>query len=454
MTRRIALSLVLLAALPTLAPVAAPRTDPPAAEAAFAWPESAAGRAGRAFLAMLADGSESAIRGFESSYRTQEALEKTPMPERIRRAQGLRERFGPLTPIAVVKSATALVVVSARTADGDIVELEFAMSSQQPDKLESIGVAFEGPATTAPQQPMTDASRKELVEGVAKAVTDRYVFPDVGRKMADKIRGELASGHYASISREKEMAGQLTEDLRSVANDRHLAVRFEPADSPEGRHGPGASGDEAARDNYAFKKVELLEGNIGYLRFDLFLADPEAMKTADAALAFLRHADAIIFDLRQNGGGDPEMIRHITSYFFDSPTHLNSMMDRTGAIVDDFWTGDVPGARFPAGLPLFVLTSHSTFSGAEEFTYNLKNLHRATIIGEITGGGAHPVQPVRINDRFVVGVPFLRAVNPITKTNWEGVGVEPDVKIPADQALEKAIELARDARRGKRPGGA
>jgi hypothetical protein len=328
------------------------------------------------------------------------------------------------------------------------------MSSGQPDKLESIGIVFEGPVSTAPQQPMTDASRKELVEGVAKAVSDQYVFPEVGRKMADKIRGELASGHYASIAREKEMATQLTGDLRSVADDKHLAVRFEPADSSEGPHGPASFGEEPARDNYAFKKVELLEGNIGYLRLDLFLADPEAMKTADAALAFLRHADSIIFDLRQNGGGDPEMIRHITSYFFDSPTHLNSMMDRNGAIVDDFWTGDVPGAKFPAGLPLFVLTSHSTFSGAEEFTYNLKNLHRATIIGETTGGGAHPVQPVRINDRFVVGVPFLRAVNPITKTNWEGVGVEPDVKIPADQALEKAIELARDARGGKRPGGA
>jgi len=283
MTRYIALSLALLAPLPALASTAAPPSEPPAAAAAFAWPDSAAGRAGRAFLAMLADGSEGAITSFESSYRTREALEKTPMPERIRRAQGLRERFGSLTPVVVVKSSTGQVVISARTADGDTVELEFTMSAAQPDKLESIGVAVEGPAPGAPQQPMTDASRKELVEGVAQAVSDRYVFPDVGRKMAARIRGELTSGAYASIAREKEMARRLTEDLRSVADDKHLAVRFEPADSPEGPHGRASLGEDAARDNYAFRKVELLEGNIGYLRFDMFLGDPEAMKTARPA---------------------------------------------------------------------------------------------------------------------------------------------------------------------------
>jgi len=451
MTRPIALSLILLAALPALGQAAVTPTDPPAAAAAFEWPATAAGRAARAYFAMMADRSESAIRGFESSYRTPQALTKTPMAERIQRAQSVRERFGSLTPVAVARSSAALAVISTRTADGDTIELEFTMSSEQPDKLESIGIAIEGPASTAPPQPLTDAGRRELVEGVAKAVSENYVFPEVGRKMAAKIQGELLGGAYASISREKEMARRLTEDLRSVADDKHLAVRFDPAGSAQGPPRHGSSGSEAARDNYAFRKVELLEGNVGYLRFDLFLAEPEAMKTADAALAFLRHADAVIFDLRQNGGGAPEMIRHITSYFFDSPTHLNSMMDRNGEIVDDFWTGDVPGAKFPADLPLFVLTSHSTFSGAEEFTYNLKNLHRATIIGETTGGGAHPVEPIRVNDRFVVGVPFLRAVNPITKTNWEGVGVEPDVKIPADQALERALELARGERRPSAP---
>jgi len=103
----------------------------------------------------------------------------------------------------------------------------------------------------------------------------------------------------------------------------------------------------------------------------------------------------------------------------------------------------VPGPRL-AGKPVFVLTSKHTFSGAEEFTYNLKNLKRATIIGETTGGGAHPVSGHRIDDHFMIGVPFARAVNPVSKTNWEGTGVEPDVKVPADQALDVAKKTAAE----------
>jgi C-terminal processing protease CtpA/Prc len=126
--------------------------------------------------------------------------------------------------------------------------------------------------------------------------------------------------------------------------------------------------------------------------------------------------------------------------------HLNDMVDREGKVVEEFWTlKDVPGQRFRKGLPVFVLTSSRTFSGAEEFTYNLKNLERATIVGETTGGGAHPVRPERLDDRFIMMIPYMRAQNPVSKTNWEGTGVEPDVKTTAGEALEKAQALAREA---------
>jgi C-terminal processing protease CtpA/Prc len=132
----------------------------------------------------------------------------------------------------------------------------------------------------------------------------------------------------------------------------------------------------------------------------------------------------------------------ISSYLFDESTHLNDLYDRKENTTSQFWTLPyVPGPRL-AGKPVFVLTSKHTFSGAEEFTYNLKNLKRATIIGETTGGGAHPVSGHRIDDHFMIGVPFARAVNPISKTNWEGTGVEPDVKVPADQALDEARKMA------------
>ncbi len=196
------------------------------------------------------------------------------------------------------------------------------------------------------------------------------------------------------------------------------------------------------RDNCMFEKVERLPQNIGYLKFNAFL-DPEICgPTAVAAMNFLGNVDAIIFDLRANGGGEPKMIALISSYLFDRETHLNDLYNRKEDSTTQYWTLPyVPGKRL-ADKPAFVLTSHRTFSGAEEFSYNLKNLKRATIVGETTGGGAHPVMGHRIDDHFMIGVPFARAINPISKTNWEGTGVEPDVKVPAEQALDVAMKMA------------
>ena len=164
--------------------------------------------------------------------------------------------------------------------------------------------------------------------------------------------------------------------------------------------------------------------------------------TAVAAMNFLAHADAIIIDLRENGGGDPKMIALVSTYLFSKPTHLNDLWERKSNTTQQYWTLPyVPGDRLD-GKPAYVLTSKRTFSGAEEFSYNLKNLKRATIVGETTGGGAHPVRGQRIDDHFIIGVPFARAINPISKTNWEGTGVEPDVKVPAAEALATAQKLA------------
>ena len=138
------------------------------------------------------------------------------------------------------------------------------------------------------------------------------------------------------------------------------------------------------------------------------------------------------------------MVAYISSYLFSESTHLNDLYNRKENSTTQYWTLPyVPGKRL-AGKPVYLLTSKRTFSGAEEFSYNLKNLKRATIIGETTGGGAHPVSGHRIDDHFMIGVPFARAVNPISKTNWEGTGVEPDVKIPANEALDEAKKMATE----------
>jgi C-terminal processing protease CtpA/Prc len=158
----------------------------------------------------------------------------------------------------------------------------------------------------------------------------------------------------------------------------------------------------------------------------------------------LANTHALIIDLRQNHGGDPEMIALLSSYLFDQkPVHLNSLYWRDNDSSQQFWTLPyVPGKRFGKEKPVYVLTSGETFSGAEEFTYNLKNLKRATIIGESTGGGAHPGGVYRLGTHFEVFIPNGRAINPISGTNWEGTGVQPDITMPREEAFKAAYNMA------------
>jgi C-terminal processing protease CtpA/Prc len=194
--------------------------------------------------------------------------------------------------------------------------------------------------------------------------------------------------------------------------------------------------------NCAFSKLEILNHNIGYIRFDAFLPPEFCGPTAVAAMNFLAHTDALIFDLRENHGGDPEMVDFIVSYLFSQPTHINDLTNRHDNETHQFWTLPwVSGPRL-VDQPVYVLTSHETFSGGEEFVFDLKTQKRATIVGEATGGGAHPVRGMPAGDHFVMRVPFGRPINPVTKGDWEGKGVEPDVQASAADALVTAEKLA------------
>jgi hypothetical protein len=293
--------------------------------------------------------------------------------------------------------------------------------------------------------PVPDIDRKTqmaTIDSVSAALREEYVFPDVARQMETLLRKNFKDGRYEKILDPAGFAEKLTEDLRSVSHDKHLRVQYLT---------PGSEREEAAlapevqrqrrlerlrAQNFGFQKAEILPGNIGYLDFRFFAAAGEGGATAIAAMNFLGHTDALIFDLRQNGGGNPSMIQLISSYLFEEPVHLNSFYIRKGDSTQQFWTQDyVEGPKLTA-VPVYVLTSSATFSGAEEFSYNLKNLKRGTIIGETTGGGAHPVnERIFRSLNFGMTVPFGRAVNPVTGTNWEGVGVEPHIKVPAAKAL-------------------
>jgi retinol-binding protein 3 len=240
----------------------------------------------------------------------------------------------------------------------------------------------------------------------------------------------------------------LTEHLREVCKDKHLRVNFSSDPIPAGGPG-GPSVEQMARmrrtlalRNYGFKKVERLDLGVGLLELENFPPAELIGETAGAAMTFLAGSEAVIVDLRANGGGDPAAVVLLCSYFFDEPTHLNSIYNRSADTTRQYWSHpSLPGKKL-TGKDVYVLTSSRTFSGAEEFAYNLQSQKKATIVGETTGGGAHPTRGFRVTDHFLVGVPFARSINPVTKTNWEGTGVKPDVAVPADQALLTAHLMA------------
>lgn len=303
---------------------------------------------------------------------------------------------------------------------------------------------------TQPDGTIDATTRKQVIDSVLKRLNDSYVFPEVAKAMEQSIRERAAKGEYDQISSSRAFAETLTKDLQGISKDKHLRMRYSHEVLPERqpRAEPTAEQREQERRdmswmNYGFDKVERLRGNTGYIAFRGFFGPELGADAVASAMNFVAGTDALIIDLRNNGGGDPAMVALICSYLFGpEPVHLNDLYWREGNRTEEFWTRkDVAGKRY-LNKEVYVLTSKYTFSGAEEFTYNLKNLKRATIIGETTGGGAHPGGGFRINEHFSMFVPTGRAISPITKTNWEGTGVKPDIEVPADQALTVARLMA------------
>jgi retinol-binding protein 3 len=296
------------------------------------------------------------------------------------------------------------------------------------------------------------AERALVIDGTIKNLKEFYVFPDAAQTMAGALRALQKRGDYDSVTSGTKFAELLTKNLQDVSHDKHLRVIYSSQAIPNAQPGwpPMFSPppDENTLHwmksvNCLFEKVQILPGNIGYLYFHAFMDTQYCGDTAAAAMSFLGNSDALIVDLRENGGGDPAMIALIASYLFDQPTHLIDFWERKGGTTQQWWTSPyVPGKRPGQRVPVYVLTSSDTFSGAEEFAYDLRNLKRATIIGEVTGGGAHPGTGLRLDEHFLIGVPWARPINPISKTDWEGVGVEPDVKVKREIALETAEKAA------------
>ena len=302
-----------------------------------------------------------------------------------------------------------------------------------------------------PASDLDGKAKTELVERIGAMLEERYVFPEVAKKCADHLLDAVKKGDFNGTTDPEALAEALTKELRAVGKDKHLLVRVR-AKEEEAKPSPAPHPlkdrlRRLARDreqNFGFEKLERLEGNVGYLDLRSFVSPGGGFDTAVAAMAFLASSDAIIVDLRKNSGGHPGMVAFLCSHFFDEPTHLNTLYFREGDRTQEFWTHGVPGVAMPE-VPLFVLTSATTFSAAEEFSYNLRTQRRATLVGETTRGGANPGGLFPIDDRFEMVIPTGRAINPITGTNWEGVGVVPHIPVPAARALTTALELAEAA---------
>lgn len=331
------------------------------------------------------------------------------------------------------------------------------LSAGEPARVTGSVLEPLGPNVSVTALRIHASMRMRVVDGAAALLDSFYVFPAVAKRMGDSVRARLARGVYDSYGSGPGFAMRLNRDLGEIAHDRHLRIDYSVPALPPHRAQSATlrtiTAEEVSQErremdkiNCGFRKAEELDGNVGYLKFDIF-ADPEVCgPTAVAALNFVAGTHALIIDLRENHGGRAGMVALIASYLFDHRTHLNDLWTRRTGATQEFWTEDsVPGRRFGGEKPVYVLTAARTFSGGEEFAYDLKALKRATIVGETTGGGAHPVRPRRIDDHFMIGVPWGKAINPITHTNWEGVGVEPDVKVSAGDALATAQKLLQQS---------
>jgi len=310
-----------------------------------------------------------------------------------------------------------------------------------------------GELDAPPDFTVTAKEKTAALEGVVSQLNSFYIFPDIAKNMGSDIHKRMDNHEYDSITSAQEFSKKLTADLFAVCHDKHLRVFYDtkgvpnfpyprPQPSSQEKH---RLHQEMGKLNFGFNQAKLMPGNIGYLDIRGFFPLEFGADTASATMSFIGNTGVLIIDLRHNNGGDPAMVAYTLSYLFDQPTHLNDISERDGKNdkLQQWWSlTTTPGIRYGGTKPIYVLTSKDTFSAGEEFAYDLKNLKRATLIGETTGGGANPQRPVKVSQHFAIGLPFARAINPISKTNWEGVGVAPDIATSADKALNLAYKMS------------
>jgi hypothetical protein len=289
--------------------------------------------------------------------------------------------------------------------------------------------------------------KDSILQKVDSLLIKKYVLAEKAEAYSDEFKKMIESGQYDSFRDPNEFAKKVTADLVKITDDKHFSFRLiKPSETGEKTEGslrhPIRYHILGINENMGFTKLEWIEGNIGYLDIRRFYTFADVKDMIIGAIKFLSRANAIIIDLRENGGGSGD---YLSSYFLEYPTQLTGWYSREDNFLTEFWTTEDIGVEPLTDVPLFLITSRRTFSASESFAYDMKVRTRAVIVGDSTKGGAHSVDLYNINDQFEIYIPTVRAINPISGTNWEGTGVIPDIIVPKENALDTTIVLARKA---------
>ena len=290
------------------------------------------------------------------------------------------------------------------------------------------------------------AQRKAVIDALTRQLDANYLYPDQAKKIDEALHRHDRHGDDDGAIHAQQFADLLTTQMQQVVPDKHLYVMFSddelPPDNADGKPSAEQHAMEVAQfkaHNFGIDRVERLPFNIGYLNLEVFLPANDAGEALTAAMNLLANTDALIIDLRGNHGGDQNTVALVASYLFDGRTHLNDFYYRKGDRLEQMWTSEyVPGPRYGQGKDVYILTDKESYSGAEDFAYDLQNLKRAVVIGETTAGAAHCGDMVRLDAHFSAMVPDCRGINPVTKGDWEGSGVKPDIAVAAADALRTA----------------
>ena len=298
---------------------------------------------------------------------------------------------------------------------------------------------------TAQNKEITKKEKREIIQLVSENLLETYIDIDIAKEMTSALKSNIKTNKYKSITNPDEFSKLVTEDLQKVSKDLHLKLNFEPKRIAQKKrvmpeemkiNREKMMAMRMAEINYGFTEVKVLNGNIGYLNLRMFADIKYAKDAATAAMSFLSNTNAIIIDLRTNGGGVPNMMQLLSSYFTDAkPVLLSNFYERKTNSKTQLFTFETVDGKRMTNKPLYILTSEKTFSAAEAFTYTLKHLDKAVVVGEITKGGANRTKRINLNNDFSISVPYIKSIHPVTKSNWEGVGIQPTIKTSKKDAF-------------------